>query len=135
VLLLKCTSDARLTDEAPPCTLLCADVVRPEETGGAGLGPVGYVTANWWELPEKYVLAGPLDLTRYPGGGEPALTVLHYAVSKVFHGPVFFFLRLYDPTFDPSAFIGGVFAAEGGLDNVINSCRVLPSVKSFPSCL
>ena len=113
MLLLKCEKAVPTTDEGRPCTLLCAEVVRPEETGEAGVVPVGYVTANWSELPEHYVVCGPLGLTRHPGGGDPALTVLHYSVSMVWHGPVFFFLSVYDPTFDPSPFVGGVFAAEG----------------------
>jgi hypothetical protein len=113
VLLLKCTSADRLTDEERPYTLLCAEVVRPVETVESGLVPVGYVTANWWELPQHYTVSGPLGLTRHPRGSGPALTVSQYSVSMVLHGPVFFFLRVYDQNFDPSAFIGGVFAAEG----------------------
>ena len=40
------------------------------------------------------------------------LTVPDYGVGKVFHGRVFFSLRVYDPNFDPSPFIGVVFAAQ-----------------------
>jgi hypothetical protein len=114
MLLLRCSKASRTTDDdRHPCTLLCTEVVRPEEKGEDGSAPGGFVTAGWWDLPEHYTVSGPLGLAWYPGGGEAALIVPHYSVGMILDGPVFFFLSIYDPAFDPSPFIGRVLTAEG----------------------
>jgi hypothetical protein len=71
VLLLKCIDTPRMTDDqGRPFTLLCTEVVLPEETDGDGLVSDDYRTANWWELPERYVVSGPLVLSRHSGGAN-----------------------------------------------------------------
>jgi hypothetical protein len=112
VLLLKCLTADRTTDEGRACTLLTTETVRPENPAD-GVIPARYVPVSRWELPDDYLPSGPLDLTPYPGGGAPSLTAHHYKVAEPLHGPVWFFLKVYDPDFDGSPFVGRVYAAEG----------------------
>src|SRR5205085_274257 len=98
---------------------------------------VEYVKVNCWDMPEEYVPSGPLDLTRYPDGTGPALTVYHYQIAEMFHGPIYFFLDIHDEDFDASPFIQGVFSAvgrggEGGPEPLFRSLEPEPGNPSKP---
>jgi hypothetical protein len=113
LLLLKLRSADYLPDEERPRMLLCADVVKATEATSTRLGPVEYVTVHWWELRGDYVPSGPLDLTKHPDEGGPALTVCDYGIGYVFDGPVFFMMSVYGAAFDVSSLVGIVYAAQG----------------------
>lgn len=111
--LLRITDVFRSNSEQCPHTTLVAEVVQPKVTSTAGCHTVEYVAVDWLELNGSYVPSGPLDLTPCPTGGRVVLTVADYGIGGCTHGPALILMKIHEASFDSSAFVGGVYVADG----------------------
>ncbi len=89
-------------------------MTNPESSGE-------YVEPNEIDLPPSVLPTGPVELTEYPDGAIPILTVRRYRIASALAGPISLLLFVESDTLDESQFVGKIFSlrettGEGGLE-------------------